>query len=591
MAPSLAGLVLLRPRRLVAGLALAGAAAAWYHKGEVLRQKSDSSDRPFMSEWNFVRTFVSFFTSALRKSVRLRRCAGSAAVLSFLVSRFTHLSRNRLGVMFFSSLWYIDYLLKVVEVPEVGCKGTFFNRRILSLMHNTLRRYSPCFWLANANFSTVGGALIRNTEFMLYSEMEYVSDTIKSYDGVNTFTMDWYQPENGPAARKDPLTDSDRPVVVIAHGLGGSSDEAYLKKIARVAHEHGWRCASFDYWRLDFAEFRDLDIALNRVRAGNPLAPIALVGISAGTHICMRYLEVRGKSSPVCCAVLQSSVFDLMGEYNIVKNAANAGSTVKKGYKAFMDDAIARMARRHIRNDKRPEFNREAIQHLVDQGTNADQMYDAIIYAQPTRSEWPLPATSASAAADFRERQRRNPDPKCCYADDGHGKSPATGRGRDGVRVMCEGNKKHYKGLAMPYISSVEVTTLMIHARDDPVVGYDSIDWDACAANKNIITVKTNRGGHVGWLSGALPFSGTWADDCTVDFIRSVLEIHSSTNFMLDMVRRLKSAEKNSGANSGGEDYAFTRARPSVEQMARICSASDLPSMDLKPPPKRAQLL
>ena len=66
------------PRRLVAGLALAGAAGAWYHKGEVLRQKSDSSDRPFMSEWNFVRTFVSFFTSALRKSVRLRRCAGSA---------------------------------------------------------------------------------------------------------------------------------------------------------------------------------------------------------------------------------------------------------------------------------------------------------------------------------------------------------------------------------------------------------------------------------------------------------------------------------------------------------------------------------
>ena len=564
---------------------------AW-NKGESLRKKSDSSEKPFMSEWNFARTFASFVSSALRKSIRLRRCAGTAAVLSFIVSCFTQLSRNRLGLMFFSSLWYIDYLLKVVEVPEVGCKGTFFNRRILSLMHKTLRRYSPCFWLANSNFSTVGGALIRDAEFMLYSDMQYVTDTIKSYDGINTFTMDWYQPENRSGdARKDPLTGSDRPVVVLVHGLGGSSDEAYLKKIARVSHEHGWRCASFDYWRLDFAEMRDLDIALNRVRAGNPFAPIALVGISAGTHICMRYLEVRGKSSPVCCAVLQSSVFDLMAEYDMVRKAADAGSAVKKGYKAFMDNAIARMVRRHLRNDKRPTFNREAIERLVDQGTNADLMYDAIIYAQPSRSEWPVPATSAQAFADFRERQRKYPNPECCYAEQ------KEMEGREGVRVMCEGNKKHYSGLAMPYISSVEVTTLMIHARDDPVVGYHSIDWQACAANKNIITVKTNRGGHVGWLSGAMPFSYTWADNCTVDFIRSVLEVHSSTNFMLEMVRRMNEKTGLAGGNGSGSSGSgsgqaslYSRTRPSVEQMARICSASDLPSMDLLPPPSGSKL-
>ena len=92
--------------------------------------------------------------------MRLRTTAATAAALSFLVSRFTQVSRQRLGFMFFASLWYIEYLLKVVEVPEVECKGTFFNRRIVSLMHRTLRRYYPCVWLANAIFSTVGGALI-----------------------------------------------------------------------------------------------------------------------------------------------------------------------------------------------------------------------------------------------------------------------------------------------------------------------------------------------------------------------------------------------------------------------------------------------
>ena len=530
-----------------------------------------------MSEWKFTSTFASFFSSAIRHSVRLRMTAVTSAVLSFLLSRFTTTSWRRLGVIFFSMLWYIDYLLEVIEVPEVGCKGTFFNRRIISLMHHSLRRYYPCFWLANSNFCTVGAALIRDAEFLLYSKMTYIADVVQSYDGVNTFSMDWYQPENGPTARKDPMTDSDRPVVILVHGLGGSSDEAYLKKIARKAHEHDWRCVSFDYWRLDFAEFRDLEIAINRVRKGNPLAPLALVGISAGTHICMRYLQVVGKDSPICCAVLQSSVFDLLQEYQIVRDMAEAGSAVKKGYKAFMDNAIARMATRHICNDKRPDFNRAAIQEMIDVGSNADQLYDAVIYAQPTRSEWPLPATRHRAKQDFNERRRKFSNPRCCYGK-GEGEQIC-----EGVRVLGVGNEKHYNGLAMPYISSVKVTTLMIHAVDDPVVGYDSIDWFACSKNKNIITVKTKRGGHVGWLAGSLPFGSTWADDCSVDFIRSVLEVHSSTNFMLEVFRRMDKDQGTENYNSNTMNHTINKSRPSVEQLARICSASDLPSMDAKP--------
>lgn len=52
-------------------------------------------------------------------------------------------------------------------------------------------------------------------------------------------------------------------------------------------------------------------------------------------------------------------------------------------------------------------------------------------------------------------------------------------------------------------------TTLMIHARDDPLVSYDwAIDWDLARANQHIITCVTQRGGHVGfhewkgWLTG-----------------------------------------------------------------------------------------
>ena len=44
-----------------------------------------------------------------------------------------------------------------------------------------------------------------------------------------------------------------------------------------------------------------------------------------------------------------------------------------------------------------------------------------------------------------------------------------------------------------------QVLTLFVHARDDPVVSHDDCyDWDRIAKNKHIITVRTDRGGHLG---------------------------------------------------------------------------------------------
>ena len=111
------------------------------------------------------------------------------------------------------------------------CKGTFFNRRIVSHAPD-FAAISLCM-VGQREFFDRWWSIDADTEFLLYSEMHYVTDTIKSYDGVNTFTMDWYQLENGPTERR--VVGSDRPVVVIVHGLGGSSDEAYLKRLPVAA--------------------------------------------------------------------------------------------------------------------------------------------------------------------------------------------------------------------------------------------------------------------------------------------------------------------------------------------------------------------
>merc|ERR1712166_747927 len=349
------------------------------------------------------------------------------------------------------------------------------------------------------------------------------------------------------------INNNDSPVVVIVHGLGGSSEESYLKRLARLCHYNGWRCCSFDYWRLDFAEFRDLDIAIKAIRSNNPAAPIAVIGISAGTHITARYLQVTGKSSPCCAAILQSSCFDLIGEYQIIKSTiARGGSAaiVAAAYKQFIDLTMRKMAERHLANEKRPDFDRQRMRSMLNRShVDGDVLYDEIVWCSPQRSEWPLPATKLAEAQSFSKRiiSRR---------------SNTNERGR------FEGNDAHYAGLAGDKLNKIEVTTLMIHAVDDPICGYHSVDWNACLANKNIISVATRRGGHVGWLTGLFPFGPTWADSTSVSFIRGVLEIHSSTNFILDVVKR-------SGLISKGQTDVMKR-QGSAEKIARICSASDI---------------
>jgi abhydrolase domain-containing protein 1/3 len=523
-----------------------------------LRKQNSESSKPFLSSFRIEKIPYLVFSWA-NTSKRLQATALSSLLLTYLARRLGLSATLRTSAWtFFVALWYLDWRMRVVEVPEVSAKGTYFNRRVISMIQSSLGKYWPCMWLSNTHFNTIGSFLIRDVEFLLYSSMHYQSQILKCYDGVNTFALDWYQPE--ASMRELQIHNDDSPVVIIVHGLGGSSEESYLKRLARLCHQHGWRCCSFDYWRLDFAEFRDLDIAVKAVRSSNPSAPIGVCGVSAGTHITARYLQVTGKASPCCAAVLQSSVFDMIGEYQIIKSSISKGGTsavVARAYKQFIDSTMRKMAERHLANEKRPDFDRERLRAMLDRPhVDGDVLYDEAIWCSPQRSEWPLPPTKLAEAQSFQQRILSR-------------------KGSVKERPVFEGNDAHYAGLAGDKLAQIEVTTLMLHAVDDPIVGYHSVNWNSCLANKNIISVTTRRGGHVGWLTGLFPFGPTWADTTTVNFVRSVLEIHSSTNFILDVVQRSGLFNSKNSTCMSETKHSAHRSN-NAEKIARICSASDL---------------
>ena len=61
------------------------------------------------------------------------------------------------------------------------------------------------------------------------------------------------------------------------------------------------------------------------------------------------------------------------------------------------------------------------------------------------------------------------------------------------------------------------------------IVAHKTVDWKMVHENKNIITLITNRGGHVQWHAGLSPTGFTYADAATHKFLSSVLELQAQS--------------------------------------------------------------
>lgn len=285
------------------------------------------------------------------QSKRIRNITLSSIALTWLINRFRKTKVGgrwgRFYFQIFASSWALYYCLYCGESPVVRCQKSLFNRQIIQKA-NLTETYWPCFWLTNKDAMTALGSFFGDIEFLLFYDLKLKTEVLPCYDGVNSFNLDWYKPQQKGVELV--TKGSADPVMIVVHGLGGNSDAHYLKKFAKDAHGRGWRCCSYDWWRLDFGEWRDLEIAVNYIAEHNPEAPIVIVAYSAGTHITLRYLQESGKSSPLVAAVCVSCVQDLMAEYFKIRDTP--GRSV---YKSFVDRTIKAMAMRSCETDKRTE--------------------------------------------------------------------------------------------------------------------------------------------------------------------------------------------------------------------------------------------
>ncbi|MGE8177690.1 hydrolase [Pseudomonas fluorescens] len=166
-------------------------------------------------------------------------------------------------------------------------------------------RFTPAFGLGNPHLQTLWGPLWRKT-----THIERERERLWLEDG-DFLDLDWHGPHS-----------ADAPLVLVLHGLTGSSNSPYVAGLQKALFAQGWASVALN-WRGCSGEpnllprsyhsgaSEDLAAAINHLRATRPSAPLYAVGYSLGGNVLLKHLGETGSDSQLQAAVAVSVPFRL----------------------------------------------------------------------------------------------------------------------------------------------------------------------------------------------------------------------------------------------------------------------------------------
>ncbi|WP_246316363.1 YheT family hydrolase [Tepidicella baoligensis] len=323
--------------------------------------------------------------------------------------------------------------------------------------HHALER-SPCFdamhwtyrapwWLPGGNLQTIGPALWgrRHPRTQAFRRERW-----RTPDG------DFIDVDHLPEERARPSA----PVLVLFHGLEGSSASHYAQAFARQAVQRGWRLR-IPHFRgcsgeINLAprvyhsgDFEEIGWILRRVRESlGSTVPLLAVGVSLGGNALLRWAQEAGETAgrTVGAVAAVSSPLDLTA----------AGHAIDKG---FNRQVYARMFLRTMKHKARQKW------------AQYPGLFDL---------ERALAATTLQAFDDA---------------------FTAPVHGFLGVHDYWR------RASAKPGMRELRLPTLVLNARNDPFVPFASLPT-AAEVPSHVALWQPRHGGHVGFAGRARPPSG-----------------------------------------------------------------------------------
>lgn len=312
--------------------------------------------------------------------------------------------------------------------------------------------FTPALGLGNPHLQTLWGPLWRKR-----SDLPRQRERLWLADG-DFLDLDWHGPY-----------DAEQPLVLVLHGLTGSSHSPYVIGLQQALAAQGWASVALN-WRGCSGEpnllprsyhsgaSEDLAAVIEHLRTQRPLAPLFAVGYSLGGNVLLKHLGETGSDSTLQGAVAVSVPFRLD------QCADRIGQGFSKVYQAhFMREMLAYI------KDKQRQF-----QH--DGRADGLATLSALGPLDNMRTFW-----------DF----------------DGRVTAPLHGY-RDAEDYYRRASSRYFLG-------AIRTPTLIIQAADDPFVFSHSLPQAAELSPSTQFELQA-RGGHVGFVDGTLRQPGYYLE-------------------------------------------------------------------------------
>jgi predicted alpha/beta-fold hydrolase len=323
-----------------------------------------------------------------------------------------------------------------------------------------LNSYRAPLWLPGGHAQTLYAALAVPRPRVAYRRERW--DTP---DG-DFIDLDWVE-ERGTSNDKR----SRAPLVVLFHGLEGSSRSHYAVALMAAVRDAGWRGVVVHFRgcsgepnRLARAyhsgDAQEIDWIIRRLRAQNAATPLFATGVSLGGNVLLKWLGETGASARgvVDRAVAMSAPVDLMA----------AGNALDRG------------------------FNLVYVRSFL----------------------WTLKSKS-------QEKLTRFPG---LYDADAVRGSRTLREFDDLVTAPLHGfrNTDDYwtRASAKPWLRGIEVPVLMVNARDDPFLPSGALPAQHEVA-PSVLLEQPEQGGHAGFVSGRFPGDLNWLPARVLEFFRT----------------------------------------------------------------------
>ena len=327
--------------------------------------------------------------------------------------------------------------------------------------------FSTAWWLRGAHAQTVWGRLARGRR-----RVPLGREFLATPDG-DELVVDHL---DGPARS---------PRVVLLHGLEGSSNSVYVQGLLEGIRRRGWRGAAMNFRscardpsdlsrmlpnrrpRLYHSgETSDLDFLVRTLREREPETPLLAVGVSLGGNVLLKWRGENPRGGGVAAAAALSTPYDLAASARHMESFS--GRVYTKGFLATLRPKAISAAQRFPEAAARIDVGR----------------------VLTSRTFWEFDDAATAPLHEFGG------------ADD-----------------------YYRRASSISFLAAIASPTLCLSAQDDPFLPLEALSRarDAAAASPFVEFRVSRRGGHIGWVAGASPWSARyWAEEFVLDWLARV---------------------------------------------------------------------